>query len=222
MTPDERATYTALRRAGWTASTAHRAARRTTDPALYDRAEAIAENRDYRATTWEANGYQLAATLRSDDHADLEWYGEPTDDTGPDTIPYEQGGAYRSDWKRYRPEYSIADRTADLHKRGMTRSDARAEALTMARLDMLAHRDAEPCYMTVTASRAGVELGRADLSGLDTNYSPSLPYSIARRLMIEYLAETLADLTAEAIAEAEERRPIIAAALAAQSAAVLA
>jgi len=219
MTPDERTTYAALRRAGWTAANAASAAKY--HPASYDHAADLYDCGTQTAV-WVSGDYDLTATLRPDSYADLSEYGEPTDDTGPDTIPYEQGGAYRSDWKRYRPEYSIADRISDARAAGMTRAAARDKALDTARSDMLSHRDAQPCYMTVTASRAGVELGSASLSGLDTNPADSLPYGIARRMTIEYLAETLDDLTAEAIAEANERRPIIAAALAAQSVAVLA
>ena len=201
--------YTALRRAGWTAATAWSASR--PQPGDERAAELINSARQY--IDWTAGRYAMHATLEPDPYADADEYGTWTNKAGPDTVPNDR--ADRNDFHHFRPEYSIAERIETNRGRGMNRADARDRALADARADMLRARDAAPVFLTVTASLAGVTLGRADLGGLDINPDITLPYSVALSLTIRWIGESLADLITEAIADADENRPRIAAALSA-------
>lgn len=202
--------YRALRAAGWRAIDAHRAIRRQLPASLLDDLDTD------RAVSWTVAPWTLRASMAHDPYYDAtEDYGTFTDDDGPDTIPnedtnYSNGRGY----KRFRPEYSIEDRYVDARARGMSRAVAQEYAESGARSDMLRARESQYVTVTVTASRAGVELGSASLSGIDAAQDIVLPYGVASVLARGWIRETVDDLTREAMAEANATLPAVLAALA--------
>lgn len=215
MTPAE--DYRALRAAGWRALDAYRATR--PDPTEWTERAADALDKagqDRTAVTWSHGPYTMTARLVTDEYADNDEYGEWTDDAGPDTIrdSYQNGRTDRDSRKHFRPEYSPTEHATDARARGMAAGPIADAWRQHADAQLRRARDAWYVFADVRASIAGVELGRASLAELDIDPDPALPYGIARSLTVRYVAETLADLATQAIDEATEERPRIAAALA--------
>lgn len=170
-----------------------------------------------RTTTTNRDGFELRIRAESDtfvDNADLGYgtFEDGTEDyrTGfyhPDTpgaIPSEnrdsrsQGGGARF----YVPGTPRAERIAEYQRNGASRSVAldmacRDEADELDRLTT----DYGPLVVvvTVTAHRAGVELGSASAGGIELAWS-----DITRTDGTEYLADVAEDLIPEVIDEARE------------------
>lgn len=213
LATDQRRLYERLRSSGWNARNAYRCAATIIPDPL---AEIVSDLMDRDRATWTDGPFTMTATSE----ADNEWsedYGTFTDDTGPDTIPAERQ-YHRAAYKRFRPQYSIAERIDDNRRAGMTRATAREAAYESARTDMLRAVDEDQRTLGATASMAGVELGSAYLGGCDLAADITMPYSVARTLTALWIAESLADLIAEATAEARKNAPRIAAELATVSA----
>ena len=141
-------------------------------PARY--ALALARRANYSSPhDWTDDGDGMVATLPPVDGftitaravplyepADLDFWGEFTDDDGPDTVPnpcYEHGS-----YKRFRPTYSIAERFDD-YRRTMPAQIARERARADAERDARSAVNAAPFYVTVEASRGGKVYGVAGL-----------------------------------------------------------
>ena len=122
--------------------------------------------------------------------ADLDFWGEFTDDDGPDTVPnpcYEHGS-----YKRFRPTYSMEERFAD-YRRTMPAAVARDRARADAERDARSAVNAVPFHVTVEASRCGKVYG---VAGLGSEADEWVREVDADGVIDEY------DLAGEAVADA--------------------
>lgn len=107
--------------------------------------------------------FDITATVKdlAYEPADIDFYGEFTDEVSDETIP--NPGADSRSYKRFRPTYSLAERFADNRRRGMNRDDAHRYALEGAEQDAVAAQNARSYYAEVTASYEGQEMGVASI-----------------------------------------------------------
>jgi hypothetical protein len=139
----------------------------------------------------ERDGFELVLSITPDDYPDVSFLGEFTDRQEPGAVPNPEG---RYDSRLYR--WFVPAITEDEHYRGLRdlkfgRAQARDLARSYVRQDLELARDYAPVIATVTAHRAGVELGSASLGGIDDeDYARSW--------------DVLGDLASEALAEAQE------------------
>lgn len=151
--------------------------------------------------TLERDGFQLTAKVEPDYAADLSYLGEFTNTWSADAIrvPEEMRyapAAFKVGWEYFEPAISWAEHFRGLQAMGFPRHVADCLAREYNRRDMRAMTETETYVVTVTASRAGIELGSASLGGIDF-----LPKTSDRE-RYAYLDECAQDLMGEAIEEA--------------------
>lgn len=146
--------------------------------------------------TWKADGFTFRATIQPDDDAEPDFLGTFTDDWSEDVIVIRP--RCRGDWKYFLPantERSHYESLRDMHY-GRTR--ARELARQYVRQDFERARsygrDWNMYGVTVTISRAGVELGCDSLWGIDAEPGDSYWADVAAELVGEALAHAKATL----------------------------
>lgn len=153
----------------------------------------------------DRDGFHVIIRVEPDDYNDLSYLGTFSDRWEEGAIqlaPHEglraigptQGDAYRY----FVPAITEAETRAHLNKLGYSKG----VAADMAREDVMRSLEAltttTSSMVSVTAYKAGVDLGRAVLGGIDTSWDQS--YEEARR----YIEQTIDDMIGEAIDEARE------------------
>lgn len=153
----------------------------------------------------ELAGFTATAVAHYDEDPDLFGLGEFTDTRGEGTVPVYLSAENR--YAHFRPSYTLAQRRAELARRGYARGPAHELALHHVREDAHLARQIEARYVHVEVRKAGVLLGDA---GLGTTLSPDEdPDAAMAEVIDEY------GLLDEAIAKARARLPLLLAALAA-------
>lgn len=153
------------------------------------------------------DGFELRATVRADEWPELSYLGEFTNSPGPDTIAVPDGmryapAAFRVDYRYFAPAIPWREQRAGLSRMGFPRHVADCLAREYNRRDMRAYVETETYAVTVTASRAGVELGSASMGGIgflpDTDATDRETYidEIATDLIGEVIDEARANLRA--------------------------
>lgn len=138
--------------------------------------------------TLERDGFTLRLSIEPDYDPDISWLGTFTDRHEPGAVANPDG---RFD-SRVLPWFVPAI-TEDEHYRGLRalkfgKARARELARSYVLHDLETARDYAPVIAFVTATRAGVELGRAALGGIDDeNYARS--WDIVGDLVEEALEE---------------------------------
>ncbi|GAB3162122.1 hypothetical protein GCM10027258_80510 [Amycolatopsis stemonae] len=197
--------YLRLRRDGLPAAHAYRCATTSATRSLPYRGgpgEAITLLLDDRP---ELAGFTATAVAEYHEDPDLFGLGEFSATRGEDTIPVYLSAENRYEY--FRPSYTLAQRRADLTRRGYARGPAHELALRQAREDARAARRLEARYVRVEVRKAGVLLGDA---GTPTVFSPDEDPDAAMAEVIDEYA-----LLDEAIAQARAALPPLLAALAA-------
>jgi len=150
---------------------------------------------------WQQDGFDIVAKIRPDEDPDLSWLGTYTDslpagEAGRDYIDREKEGDWTSrEYRYFVPGNSYAEAVSSLVKMGYTPIGAKRMAKRYV------HQDYQRCedynrggwsmtYVSVTASREGVELGRASLGGIESDAG-------------DYITDTALELVGEAVKEAE-------------------
>lgn len=140
--------------------------------------------------TWDADGWHLRLRIRPDDDPGLRG-GRYTDTYEPGALDREEEGYTVG---RHEFRYFIPDITEKMHIRdGVEPADAARYAREeLARAEAYGEGEWSYVFLTVEASRLGVKLGSASLSGIESDCG------------LRHIRETVADLAREAIAEARE------------------
>lgn len=151
--------------------------------------------------TWKQGGFTLRAEKHYDQDGDLSYLGEFTNTWKPGCFTRRNAG--RGEYKYFMPENTAAWHTKSLLEMKYPRGEAWLLGQQYARQDWKRaedYNDNQWCYywVEVTASRAGEELGRASLGGVESD-SDEAGYS--------YFDEVARDLAHEAIAEARAAVP---------------
>jgi len=156
------------------------------------------DGRGKLVATFKRNGFELRATAQPDDYADLSWIGSFTDKWQPGAVKRQHVG--RHEYAYFVPENPTDWHRRELRKLNYGKGEAALLAASYTRSDLHlleTYGDRwQEWLVTVTASRAGIELGQSSVGGVggSENHAKTL----------DYLTETAFELAGEAVDGAQD------------------
>lgn len=150
------------------------------------------------------DGFDVTVRLEYDSYPDRSYLGVFTDKPQDGAIPVARRdryapSAFKIDYEYFLPEITEAEHYESLRKLKYGKAQARATARRYVREAYEAVVNGASFVLSVTVSRAGVELGEAALGGID--FSDSLLDDTDRT----YLVEVIEDILPDAIDEAHDK-----------------
>jgi hypothetical protein len=147
--------------------------------------------------TLTVDGFTVSVRAGYDEIGQVDWLGEFHERRVAGSICVTAPRSWRQQRVWYKPNVSVDERRRDLRKRGYSKSEADRLARSyvaqdLERLRKYADGDIALLCVSAIASRAGVQLGRAAVGGVDVDKPDD-----------DYISDLAADMIAEAVAEAK-------------------
>lgn len=138
--------------------------------------------------SFKRNGFDITIKVGDEECPDLSFVGEFTDKFEPGAIKRNKPG--RNEFKYFVPGNSFEDHRSSLNKMGFSKGESGRMAAEYVHRDMKMLEDGiRQVYVTVTASKAGVELGSDSLGGIDVSDKEGLGEMIEAHGMIDNAIE---------------------------------